>query len=117
MVPTPWMSRLFGPLSLTISRVSWRDWALAGDQTAGAGNRLPAATAVIDLRNSRRFMAASGPVRVRSEGESARAVPARRRAPAGWQGLARLEKNQAAGGSAKPPRRPPGAGCSGGIHG
>jgi hypothetical protein len=41
--------------------VSWRVWALAGDQTAGVGNRLPAATAVIDFKNSRRFMAASRP--------------------------------------------------------
>src|SRR6202045_941102 len=57
------MSRLLGPLSVITSSVSWRDWALAGDQTAGAGNRLPAATAVIDLRNSRRFMAASARVR------------------------------------------------------
>src|ERR1700722_12029334 len=51
------MSRLFGPLSETISRVSWRDCALAGDHTAGAaGSAVPAAIAVIDLRNSRRFI-------------------------------------------------------------
>src|ERR1700758_569716 len=50
------MSRLLGPLSVITSRVSWRDWALAGDHTAGVGNRLPAATAVIDLRNSRRLI-------------------------------------------------------------
>jgi hypothetical protein len=28
-----------GPLSETISNVSWRDCALAGDQIAGAGRR------------------------------------------------------------------------------
>src|SRR5262249_12095033 len=54
------MSRLFGPLSETISSVSWRDCAFAGDHTAGAAGRmLPAASAVIDLRNSRRFIIAS----------------------------------------------------------
>ena len=31
-MPTPWMSMLFGPLSETISRVSWRDCALAGEK-------------------------------------------------------------------------------------
>jgi hypothetical protein len=50
------MSRLFGPLSETISSVSWRDWALAGDQIAGAGTAAAAETAVIDLRKSRRFI-------------------------------------------------------------
>src|ERR1700687_4299608 len=50
------MSMLFGPLSETISSVSWRDCALAGDQIAGIGNMLPAATAVTDRRNSRRFI-------------------------------------------------------------
>src|SRR6201997_4066636 len=54
------MSILLGPLSETMSNVSWRDCALAGDQIAGAaGSTLPAANAVIDLRNSRRFMAIS----------------------------------------------------------
>src|ERR1700724_1497418 len=64
------MSRLLGPLSVITSSVSWRDWARAGDHTAGAGNRLPAATAVIDLRNSRRFMAASARVRWDVHGSS-----------------------------------------------
>src|SRR5579864_2861050 len=50
------MSRLFGPLSETMSSVSWRDCALAGDHTAGAETALAAVNAVIDLRNSRRFM-------------------------------------------------------------
>src|SRR5262249_60709236 len=51
------MSILFGPLSDTMSSVSWRDCALAGDQIAGAaGSALPAASAVTDLRNSRRFI-------------------------------------------------------------
>src|SRR6266699_3565783 len=53
----PWMSTLLGPLSEMISRVSWRDWALAGDHTAGAGSALPAATAAADFRKSRRFIA------------------------------------------------------------
>src|SRR5258707_15598207 len=50
------MSRLFGPLSETMSRVSWRDCALAGDHTAGAEKALAAVSAAIVLRNSRRFM-------------------------------------------------------------
>src|SRR5262249_55275990 len=55
LVPTPWMSILLGPLSETMSSVSWRDWAFDGDQTAGAaGSTLPAASAVMDLRNARR---------------------------------------------------------------
>src|SRR6202022_3699266 len=74
------MSRLLGPLSVITSKVSWRDWAWAGVKTAGAGNRLPAATAVIDLRNSRRFMAASARVRWGFGEESAKPVPAPRRA-------------------------------------
>src|SRR5215470_15781011 len=57
------MSMLLGPLSETISKVSARDCALAGDQTAGAaGSTLPAASAVIDFRNSRRFIETSGNV-------------------------------------------------------
>src|SRR5215469_8436022 len=72
------MSRLLGPLSVITSSVSWRDWARAGVRTAGAGNRLPAATAVTDLRNSRRFMAASARVPGGFARESARRVPARR---------------------------------------
>src|SRR5262245_5422725 len=50
------MSMLLGPLSETISSVSWRDCALAGDQIAGAETALPAASAVMDLRKSRRCM-------------------------------------------------------------
>src|SRR3984893_4683233 len=51
------MSMLLGPLSDTMRSVSWRDCALAGDQTAGAaGSTPPAAIAVTRLRNSRRFI-------------------------------------------------------------
>src|SRR4051794_2113655 len=50
------MSRLLGPLSETISRVSERASALAADQIAGAGTIAPAATPVTDLRKSRRFI-------------------------------------------------------------
>jgi hypothetical protein len=39
-----------------MSSVSWRACALAGDHTAGAETALAAVNAVIDLRNSRRFM-------------------------------------------------------------
>ena len=46
---------LFGPLSETISSVSWRDCALAGEKIAGAEAMLPASAAV-DFRKSRRFM-------------------------------------------------------------
>src|SRR5215510_12681905 len=53
------MSMLFGPLSETISSVSWRDCALAGEKIAGADRTEPAASAVADLRNSRRFIEAS----------------------------------------------------------
>src|SRR5438270_5052006 len=51
------MSALLGPLSEIIRSVSWRDWALAGDHTAGAEIALPAATAAADFRKSRRFIA------------------------------------------------------------
>jgi hypothetical protein len=44
---------------VTKSSVSLRDWALAGDQIAGAGTAAPADNAVIDLRKSRRFIEAS----------------------------------------------------------
>jgi hypothetical protein len=50
------MSRLLGPLSETMSSVSWRDCALADDQIAGAEIVLAAVSAVTDLRNSRRLM-------------------------------------------------------------
>src|SRR5215471_6159854 len=69
------MSRLLGPLSVITSSVSRRDWAFAGVKTAGAGNRLPAATAVIDLRNSRRFTVASARVGLWFDAESAKAMP------------------------------------------
>src|SRR5512133_799618 len=49
------MSRLLGPLSETMSSVSWRDCARAGDQTAGAAIAL-AAAAPVDRRNARRSM-------------------------------------------------------------
>jgi len=66
---------LLGPLSETMSNVSWRDCALAGDQIAGAaGSTLPAANAVIDLRNSRRFMATSQSQRLSAPG-SAKVMP------------------------------------------
>src|SRR5215475_175287 len=53
------MSMLLGPLSDTMSSTSWRVCAFAGDQTAGAvGNTPPAATAVTDFKNSRRFITA-----------------------------------------------------------
>ena len=45
---------LLGPLSETISSVSWRDCALAGEKIAGA-ETMPA-TAAVDFRKSRRFM-------------------------------------------------------------
>src|SRR5712691_5144269 len=63
------MSILFGPLSETMSSVSCRDWALAGDHTAGADTIPPAATAVIDFKNSRRFMRASQGLRVCVQGD------------------------------------------------
>src|SRR5262245_3128440 len=77
MVPTPWMSRLLGPLSDTMSRVSVRDCALAGDHTAGAAGRAPpAASAVTDFRNSRRFIktSMSGKPHVRADRPRERAA-------------------------------------------
>src|SRR5262245_49907159 len=53
------MSKLLGPLSVTKSNVSWRDCALAGENTAGADTMLAPASAAVDLRKSRRFMEAS----------------------------------------------------------
>src|SRR5215469_6376134 len=50
------MSRLLGPLSETISKVSWRDCALAEENTSGAGTAVLAARADTDFRKSRRFM-------------------------------------------------------------
>src|SRR5580704_17903916 len=53
------MSRLLGPLSETINKVSARDCALAGENTAGAVIAVLAARADADFRNSRRFMTTS----------------------------------------------------------
>jgi hypothetical protein len=50
---------LFGPFSVTRRRVPLRACALADDQTAGAEKALAALNAVIDLRNSRRFIGIS----------------------------------------------------------
>src|SRR6187549_2329676 len=50
------MSMLLGPLSETISKVSCRDCALAGEKIAGADTMLAPATAAVDFRKSRRFM-------------------------------------------------------------
>ncbi len=47
---------LLGPLSETMSKVSWRDCALAGDQMAGADTALAPARAAVDFKKSRRFM-------------------------------------------------------------
>src|SRR4051812_5745542 len=69
------MSRLLGPLSEIMRSVSWRDCALAVDHTAGAdGRTLPAASAVADFRNSRRFIIISNRVRI-SPQHSANRVP------------------------------------------
>jgi hypothetical protein len=62
------MSILLGPLSETISNVSWRDCALAGDQIAGAGSMPAPASAVIDFKNWRRFMWWTLPVRKMARG-------------------------------------------------
>src|SRR3954467_8365364 len=53
------MSRLLGPPSETIKRVSDRASALAADQMAGAGTMAPAASPDTDFRKSRRFMEGS----------------------------------------------------------
>src|SRR3954463_1165611 len=55
----PWISRLLGPPSETISSVSDRASALAADQIAGAGTMAPAASPDTDFRKSRRFMEGS----------------------------------------------------------
>src|SRR5665647_160469 len=49
------MSRLLGPFSVTRSSVSLRDCASA-EKIAGAEIAVPAANAVADLKNSRRFI-------------------------------------------------------------
>jgi hypothetical protein len=53
------MSMLLGPLSETISSVSCRACALAGDQIAGAVTAPLATTAPADFKKSRRFMEGS----------------------------------------------------------
>src|SRR6516165_4084066 len=68
------MSTLFGPLSETISSVSCRDWALAGDQMAGADKALPAASADADFKKSRRLIQTSLTVERPAEA-SANGVP------------------------------------------
>ena len=65
---------LFGPLSETISSVSWRDCAFAEDQIAGAETAPPAATAVTDFRKSRRFIFGS-PEQADAAGGTAKVVP------------------------------------------
>ena len=49
------MSRLLGPFSVISSSVSLRD-AASAENTAGMPSALPAATAAVDLRKSRRFI-------------------------------------------------------------
>src|SRR6202035_2170737 len=72
----PWMSRLLGPLSETISRVSERASALAADQIAGAGIMAPAAIPEADFKKSRRFMGCSKrPREIGSWRDFARFVP------------------------------------------
>src|SRR5271154_7191864 len=68
------MSRLLGPLSETISSVSERASALAGDQIAGAAMPEPAVSAVTeaDFRKLRRSI--TGPLEL-FEGDISRAVP------------------------------------------
>src|SRR5688572_4885004 len=65
------MSKLFGPYSVTTSRVSWRACALAGDHTAGMA--APTAAALADLRKSRRFIDPLPRLAIRPA--SARVVP------------------------------------------
>jgi hypothetical protein len=65
---------LFGPLSETISSVSCRDWALAGDQMAGADKAPPAASADTDFKKSRRLIQTSLTVERPAEA-SANGVP------------------------------------------
>src|SRR5262249_45021651 len=69
------MSRLLGPLSETISSVSARPCARAGEKIAGA-DTVPAASAVMDLRKSRRFMPSPLlSVRLCFAGDSAKLMP------------------------------------------
>src|SRR3954471_7519262 len=71
----PWMSRLLGPPSETISSVSERASAFAADQIAGAGTMAPAASPDTDLRKSRRFMGRSNARGIGFESGIARFVP------------------------------------------
>src|SRR5215471_16983218 len=66
------MSTLFGPLSETISSVSCRDCALAGDQMAGADKTPPAASADADFKKSRRLIQTSLTVERPSGGQRKR---------------------------------------------
>jgi hypothetical protein len=66
------MSTLFGPLSETISSVSCRDWAFAGNQMAGADKTPPAASADADFKKSRRLIQTSLTVERPREGQRKR---------------------------------------------
>src|SRR4051812_29578496 len=78
----PWMSRLLGPPSETISSVSERASALAADQIAGAGTMAPAASPETDFRKSRRFMRRSN---AQGSLEPSSQASCQRLAAAGWQ--------------------------------
>src|SRR3954469_19071326 len=71
------MSRLFGPFSVTRSRVSLRDCACA-ERTAGAETAALAASAEADLRKSRRFIENSPDRPDGAEGQSSSGMPDRR---------------------------------------
>src|SRR5712672_3538484 len=82
------MSILFGPLSETMSSVSWRDCALAGENTAGADSAPAPAKAAVDLRKSRRRMEPSRCVLRHLRGSGSRVVPHAVGPP--WYGCKRL---------------------------
>jgi hypothetical protein len=66
---------IVSPLSETISSVSARPWARAGEKIAGA-DTVPAASAVMDLRSSRRFMPSPRSVLIGAfAGDSAKLMP------------------------------------------
>src|SRR5580704_7793694 len=98
------MSRLLGPPSQTISSVSLRASALAGEKIAGAGTMAPAASPT-DLRKSRRFMRGLQRFERTGFGSGNRKVRAKRADPPG------LRLNSMIGlpniGSAASARRPP----------
>src|SRR4051812_46127042 len=71
------MSRLFGPFSVTRSKVSLRDCACA-EKTAGAVTAALAASADADLRKSRRFIESSPDRPGWSMRQSSSGVPDRR---------------------------------------